>query len=64
MSGPLLLSQLASVVALLLLVVSPGGYWLAFSSGGGPFESMVALPLVFRRRCWDFVLVAWPRVVR
>jgi molybdate transport system permease protein len=50
MAGPLLLSlKLASVVALLLLVVGvPAAYWLAFSRWRGKFlvESVVALPLV------------------
>jgi molybdate transport system permease protein len=50
MAGPLLLSlKLASIVALLLLVVGvPAAYWLAFSKWRGKFlvESVVALPLV------------------
>jgi molybdate transport system permease protein len=63
MAGPLLLSlKLASVVALLLLVVGvPAAYWLAFSKWRGKFlvESVVALPLVLPPTVLGFyVLVA------
>jgi molybdate transport system permease protein len=63
MAGPLLLSlKLASIVALLLLVVGvPAAYWLAFSKWRGKFlvESVVALPLVLPPTVLGFyVLVA------
>jgi len=63
MAGPLLLSlKLASVVAMLLLVVGvPAAYWLAFSRWRGKFlvESVVALPLVLPPTVLGFyVLVA------
>src|SRR5947199_9327167 len=63
MAGPLLLSlKLASVVAMLLLVLGvPAAYWLSFSSWRGKFlvESIVALPLVLPPTVLGFyVLVA------
>lgn len=63
MAGPLLLSlKLATVVALLLLVVGvPAAYWLAYSKWRGKFlvESVVALPLVLPPTVLGFyVLVA------
>jgi molybdate transport system permease protein len=63
MAGPLLLSlKLASIVALLLLMVGvPAAYWLAFSKWRGKFlvESVVALPLVLPPTVLGFyVLVA------
>ncbi len=63
MAGPLLLSlKLASVVAMLLLVLGvPAAYWLAFSRWRGKFlvESVVALPLVLPPTVLGFyVLVA------
>ena len=63
MAGPLLLSlKLASVVAMLLLLVGvPAAYWLAFSRWRGKFlvESVVALPLVLPPTVLGFyVLVA------
>jgi len=63
MAGPLLLSlKLATVVALLLLVVGvPAAYWLAHSKWRGKFlvESVVALPLVLPPTVLGFyVLVA------
>src|SRR5712664_1954081 len=63
MAGPLLLSlKLASVVAMLLLLVGvPAAYWLAFSRWRGKFlvESVLALPLVLPPTVLGFyVLVA------
>src|SRR6266404_2529199 len=63
MAGPSLLSlKLASVVAMLLLVLGvPAAYWLAFSRWRGKFlvESVVALPLVLPPTVLGFyVLVA------
>src|SRR2546427_5200233 len=63
MAGPLLLSlKLASVVAMLLLVLGvPIAYWLTFSRWRGKFlvESVVALPLILPPTVLGFyVLVA------
>src|SRR3989449_9810275 len=63
MAGPLLLSlKLASVVAMLLLVLGvPAAYWLAFSRWRGKFlvEAVVALPLVLPPTVLGFyVLIA------